>query len=105
MKFFDKILDICHLEYAEAVKKEIENGGIDCTDGVGGVSRDFDRLREEIEQFAENIGVEFGKQHSVLRKMGQFIVIANSRYSTSKTIEKILCLTDETVLKEWPEQR
>ena len=34
LNVFDIILDISHLEYTKAVKKESENGELDCTDGV-----------------------------------------------------------------------
>ena len=53
----------------------------------------------------EKVGLENGKQHSVLRKIGQFIsIITSSRYLTGKKL-KILHLAVETVLKEWPEQQ
>ena len=63
LKAFDQILDVFHLEYIEAVEKDIRNEELDCTCGVANtVLRGFDLLQEKMEEFGEKLGIKNSKQ-------------------------------------------
>ena len=70
MKFFDWILDICQSKCNEAVQKDIEDRGLDCTSGIANkILKSFDLFKEGIEKFEGKLGISNLKQHLILRKI------------------------------------
>ena len=70
LKFFDWILDICQSKCNEAVQKDIEDGGLDCTSGIANkILKSFDLFKEGIEKFEGKLGISNLKQHLILRKI------------------------------------
>ena len=71
LKVFDRILDVCHFEYHEAVEKEIENGYSECIDRIANkFFRGFDLLKEQTKKLGKKLDKENGGKHSTLRKGG-----------------------------------
>ena len=94
------------LEITEAVKKEIQNEELDCTDGVANTFLRGLICSKILKNLQKNWALNtYIKQRSILTKITRFIsIITSSGYLIGKKIEKILHLVVETILKEWPEQ-
>lgn len=72
---FDEILDICHLKYTKTIERELKNTKLDCNDCVAST-------------FVKKWDLKKGKQLSIIRRIGQFmLIITSSRYSTGKKVE------------------